>query len=295
MSNLRRSASSTSMFARTKAFVPRLFVALPLVARTPWFVSQKSRLVSWKLPITFMKSLFCMRLPFRPINPQSLSSPNPELKEHTMNIHRMSAAAKAFLCLTLVGRICLAQKDLNPNDPVISDAAVEKPEKPAASVSSEADRDSVASITLKKLDPVQVANTLRNLFVKEGSHTPSIEADEEHRKIIVRGTEEEINQVRTILRELGETTASSEELQRLSKNSHCPTAARSMAEFFHNSGPPSNRIEGLDVLLIETKDGLSGYSKSLGEMGPCGRWFAARWSTPPEDGDRLALFCVRCH
>lgn len=63
---------------------------------------------------------------------------------------------------------------------------------------------SVAVIHLLKLDPVGASNTLRNLFAGEGSRAPSIEADSQGRRLMVRGTPDQVTQVRAILSQLGE-------------------------------------------------------------------------------------------
>lgn len=63
---------------------------------------------------------------------------------------------------------------------------------------------SVAVINLIRLDPVGASNTLRNLFINEGSRAPSIEADAQGRRLMVRGTPDQVTQVRAILTQLGE-------------------------------------------------------------------------------------------
>lgn len=65
--------------------------------------------------------------------------------------------------------------------------------------------NSVAVIALYRLEPVAATNTLRNLFVSEGNRAPSIEADAIGRRLIVRGTPDQVSQVKTILANLGET------------------------------------------------------------------------------------------
>lgn len=67
--------------------------------------------------------------------------------------------------------------------------------------------DTVAVIPLTRSDPAQVSNTLRNLFVAEGTRAPSVEADQAGRRIIVRGTPDQLSQVRTILRDMKEIGA----------------------------------------------------------------------------------------
>ncbi len=65
--------------------------------------------------------------------------------------------------------------------------------------------NSVAVINLLRLDPVSASNTLRNLFVNEGSRAPSIEADTTGRRLLVRGTPDQVNQVKALLADLGES------------------------------------------------------------------------------------------
>ena len=64
---------------------------------------------------------------------------------------------------------------------------------------------SVTVINLTKLDPGQVTNSLRNLFLNDSNRAPSIEADANGRRIMVRGTADQILQVKELLRSLGET------------------------------------------------------------------------------------------
>lgn len=62
----------------------------------------------------------------------------------------------------------------------------------------------VAVVYLKKMDPVPLANTLNNLFLREGARAPTVEADPLGRRLIVRGTPDQLLQVKTILAQLGE-------------------------------------------------------------------------------------------
>lgn len=64
---------------------------------------------------------------------------------------------------------------------------------------------SVAVIPLFRLDPVAATNTLRNLFVNEGSRAPTIEADAQGRRLMVRGSPDQVAQVKALLTQLGET------------------------------------------------------------------------------------------
>lgn len=63
---------------------------------------------------------------------------------------------------------------------------------------------SVAVIHLHRMDPVQLSNTLINLYSKEGVRAPTVEADPLGRRLIVRGSPDQILQVKTILTQLGE-------------------------------------------------------------------------------------------
>jgi type II secretory pathway component GspD/PulD (secretin) len=62
----------------------------------------------------------------------------------------------------------------------------------------------VAVLPLSSLDPLGVAATLRSLFAPEEEDAPSIEADTLHRRLLVRGTEPQVAQIRTLLTQLGE-------------------------------------------------------------------------------------------
>ena len=74
-------------------------------------------------------------------------------------------------------------------------------------IKASTDADSTTSVfQLMRLDPAQVANTLKNLFINESPRAPSIEFDANGRKILVRGTPEQLNQVRSLLEKLGEST-----------------------------------------------------------------------------------------
>lgn len=65
----------------------------------------------------------------------------------------------------------------------------------------------VTVIPLLRLDPSQVTNTLRSLYLNETTRAPSIEADATNRRILVRGTADQLSQIRTLLREMGEAAA----------------------------------------------------------------------------------------
>ena len=63
---------------------------------------------------------------------------------------------------------------------------------------------SVAVIQLAQMDPLSAAATLRSLFVADGDSAPTIEADSFGRRLIIRGSVEQIAQIRTVLNDLGE-------------------------------------------------------------------------------------------
>lgn len=62
---------------------------------------------------------------------------------------------------------------------------------------------SVAVINLTKSDPIQVTNTLRNLFANEPK-APTIEADALGRRLLIRGSADQLAQVKILLQNLGE-------------------------------------------------------------------------------------------
>eukprot|EP00456_Euglypha_rotunda_P068658 TRINITY_DN5_c3_g1_i7.p1 TRINITY_DN5_c3_g1~~TRINITY_DN5_c3_g1_i7.p1 ORF type:complete len:1219 (+),score=314.53 TRINITY_DN5_c3_g1_i7:2816-6472(+) len=65
---------------------------------------------------------------------------------------------------------------------------------------------SVAVINLTRSDPIQVTNTLRNLFATEVK-APTIEADSLGRRLLIRGSAEQLAQVKSLLASLGESGA----------------------------------------------------------------------------------------
>ncbi|WP_166827084.1 secretin N-terminal domain-containing protein [Thalassoroseus pseudoceratinae] len=62
----------------------------------------------------------------------------------------------------------------------------------------------VAVIPLADLDPLGAAATLRSLFVSDGDAAPIIEADTYGMRLMVRGTFDQVTQVKTLLAQLGE-------------------------------------------------------------------------------------------
>ncbi len=63
---------------------------------------------------------------------------------------------------------------------------------------------SVAVIPLAKMDPLTAAATLRNLFISEGTAAPTVETDLYGNRIIVKGTSTQVDQIKQVLKELGE-------------------------------------------------------------------------------------------
>ncbi len=62
----------------------------------------------------------------------------------------------------------------------------------------------VAVIPLADLDPIGAAATLRSLFVSDGDAGPVIEADSYGMRLMIRGTFDQVTQVKTLLAQLGE-------------------------------------------------------------------------------------------
>lgn len=63
---------------------------------------------------------------------------------------------------------------------------------------------SVSVIQLAQMDPLSAAATLRSLFYSDGDDAPTIETDLYGRRLIVRGSVEQIAQIKQVLLELGE-------------------------------------------------------------------------------------------
>jgi len=62
----------------------------------------------------------------------------------------------------------------------------------------------VTVVNLTQLDPLAAAGTLRSLFEGDGSNVPTIEPDIAGRRLLVRGTTEQLAQIKTLLAQLGE-------------------------------------------------------------------------------------------
>lgn len=91
--------------------------------------------------------------------------------------------------------------------------------------------NSVMVIALQKLDPIAATNTIRNLFVNEGTRAPTIEADAQGRKLMVRGTPDQVAQVRTLLAQLGEPGDSGQPASSGGPVRRIPLAGRDLEEF----------------------------------------------------------------
>ncbi|QDT29811.1 Bacterial type II/III secretion system short domain protein [Gimesia panareensis] len=63
---------------------------------------------------------------------------------------------------------------------------------------------SVSVINLSKLDPLSATTTLRSLFLRDGNDAPTIEADLLGRRLLIRGTPDQVIQVKALLAQLGE-------------------------------------------------------------------------------------------
>ncbi|MCA9016287.1 MAG: hypothetical protein KDA77_13225, partial [Planctomycetaceae bacterium] len=63
---------------------------------------------------------------------------------------------------------------------------------------------SVSVINLSSLDPISATTTLRSLFLRDGNDAPTIEADLLGRRLLVRGTPDQVIQVKALLAQLGE-------------------------------------------------------------------------------------------
>jgi type II secretory pathway component GspD/PulD (secretin) len=64
--------------------------------------------------------------------------------------------------------------------------------------------ENVTVIGLRRLDPVAAAQSLKSLFSSNRSDAPSIEADAQGRRIMVRGSSDQVSQVKALLAQMGE-------------------------------------------------------------------------------------------
>jgi type II secretory pathway component GspD/PulD (secretin) len=62
----------------------------------------------------------------------------------------------------------------------------------------------VVVIPLSRMDPLTAVNMLTSMFIGDGANAPTIEADGFGRQVMIRGTQEQIAQARTILVSMGE-------------------------------------------------------------------------------------------
>ncbi len=63
---------------------------------------------------------------------------------------------------------------------------------------------SVSVINLSFLDPISATTTLRSLFFRDGNDAPTIEADLLGRRLLVRGSPDQVIQIKAVLLQLGE-------------------------------------------------------------------------------------------
>ena len=64
--------------------------------------------------------------------------------------------------------------------------------------------ESVTVVNLRKIDPVAAATSLRSLFGANSADGPSIEADAVGKRLMVRGSPEQVAEIRKVLSQLGE-------------------------------------------------------------------------------------------
>lgn len=62
----------------------------------------------------------------------------------------------------------------------------------------------VAVIPLSVMDPLMASTTLQQMFTRDGTNAPTIQADLAGRQVMIRGTADQIAQVKTLLTQLGE-------------------------------------------------------------------------------------------
>nr|MCH9791155.1 hypothetical protein [Planctomycetota bacterium] len=80
----------------------------------------------------------------------------------------------------------------------------EKIEEMIRQLDGEGGSQSVSVINLSELDPISATSTLRSLFIRDGNDAPTIEADLLGRRLLVRGTPDQVIQVKALLAQLGE-------------------------------------------------------------------------------------------
>ncbi len=134
---------------------------------------------------------------------------------------------------------------------------------------------SVAVYPLVKMDPLAAAATLRALFLSEGDQAPTIETDLYGRRLILRGTIEQIAQIRAVMTDLGED-GSGIKPPRLGGNvRRYSMQGRNAGEFLDilekawmSSEPNPIRIEipaqSSPIRAIETPDGPVGGGRDAG-------------------------------
>ncbi len=80
----------------------------------------------------------------------------------------------------------------------------EKIEEMIRQLDGEGGSQSVSVINLSSMDPISATTTLRSLFLRDGDDAPTIEADLLGRRLLVRGTPDQVIQVKALLAQLGE-------------------------------------------------------------------------------------------
>lgn len=63
---------------------------------------------------------------------------------------------------------------------------------------------SMSVIPLSTMDPLLATSTLQQMFIRDGANAPTIQADIYGRQVMVRGSADQIAQVKTLLQQLGE-------------------------------------------------------------------------------------------
>lgn len=80
----------------------------------------------------------------------------------------------------------------------------EKIEEMIRQLDGEGGSQSVSVINLSSMDPISATTTLRSLFLRDGDDAPTIEADLLGRRLLIRGTPDQVVQVKALLAQLGE-------------------------------------------------------------------------------------------
>ena len=62
----------------------------------------------------------------------------------------------------------------------------------------------MAVIPLSKMDPLTAVSTLQSMFLSEGTNAPTVQADLIGRQVMIRGSSDQVAQIKTLLAQLGE-------------------------------------------------------------------------------------------